>query len=82
MFCCIVGTFQDGHKYAADAVEKGASALLVQTKLELDIPQIVVKDSRKAMALMAAYFYGNPAKKNAFCGRYGNKRKDQHHLYA
>lgn len=75
MFCCIVGTFQDGHKYAADAVEKGASALLVQTKLELDIPQIVVKDSRKAMALMAAYFYGNPAKKMRFAGVTGTNGK-------
>ncbi|MDR1619948.1 MAG: Mur ligase domain-containing protein, partial [Clostridiales bacterium] len=52
MFCCIVGTFSDGHVYAIQAVEKGAFCLLVEQQLPLKVPQVVVKNTRKAMAHM------------------------------
>ena len=52
-FACLVGAQADGHQYAADAVARGASVLIVQRELDIDIPQVVVPDSRVAMALMA-----------------------------
>ena len=39
VFCCIVGTFADGHKYAQQAVDAGAAALVVERKLDIDVPQ-------------------------------------------
>ena len=60
LFCCINGTFKDGHDYAEGAVEKGAAALLVERELPLSVPQIVVRNSRKAMAELAIEFYGHP----------------------
>lgn len=60
MFCCINGTFQDGHIYAEGAVKAGAVALLVERRLPIDVPQIIVKNSRIAMAELAAEFYGHP----------------------
>lgn len=41
----------------------GCAAIVCERKLETKIPQIIVPDSRVAMSLLAAQFYGNPAKK-------------------
>ena len=46
LFACVVGTFQDGHIYAEQAVRAGAAALLVERELPLCIPQIIVEDTR------------------------------------
>ena len=58
VFCCIVGTFADGHKYAQQAVDAGAAALVVERRLPLDVPQLLVPNTRVAMAEMAAGYYG------------------------
>lgn len=61
LFCCIVGLTADGHKFAPQAVEKGAAALVVEHYLDdIELPQIVAESSRKAMALLAAAFYHYP----------------------
>ena len=43
LFCCIRGTFKDGHEFAESAVARGAAALLVERELPLSVPQIIVK---------------------------------------
>lgn len=65
LFCCIVGEKTDGHNYAKQAVEKGAVALIVNHELKIDSEtiQIIVEDTRAAMALVAAEYYDNPSKK-------------------
>jgi len=75
VFCCVVGTFADGHKYAAQAVEAGAAALVVERQLELDVPQILVENTRVAMAEMAAAYYGNPADEMVMVGITGTNGK-------
>lgn len=60
LFCCVVGTFSDGHAYAQTAVEAGAAALLAERELPIDVPQIIVPNTRIAMAEMAAALYGHP----------------------
>ena len=61
-FFCIVGFTADGHDYAADAVARGASSLVVERVLpDIDAPQFVVADTRVALALAAARFYGDPS---------------------
>ena len=61
LFFCIPGTRMDAHDFAPQAVAAGASALVVQRKLDLPVPQVVVPDVRLALAYMAAEFYGRPA---------------------
>ncbi len=61
LFICVPGLNYDGHQYAAQAVEQGAAALVTERVLELDAPQLVVKDSRFAMAVIADHFYGHPS---------------------
>lgn len=75
VFCCVVGTLADGHKYAPQAVEVGAAALVVERKLDIDIPQILVENTRIAMAEMAAAYYGNPADEMVMVGITGTNGK-------
>ena len=64
-FCCIVGLKADGHSFAQDAIDRGAHVLVVERKVYLadatDVTEVVVSDSRKAMAHIAAHFYDEPS---------------------
>lgn len=75
LFCCIVGAMFDGHSFAQSALDSGATALLVERKLPLPAPQIVVKNARKAMAEMAAAFYGYPQREMMMLGVTGTNGK-------
>ena len=61
LFCCIPGATSDGHAFAPDAVEAGASALLVERRLDLDVPQAVVPSVRAALGPLADAFFGRPS---------------------
>jgi UDP-N-acetylmuramoyl-L-alanyl-D-glutamate--2,6-diaminopimelate ligase len=61
LFFCVPGTQTDGHRFAHQAVEAGAAALCVERPIDLDVPQLVVSDARRAMARIAAEFYARPA---------------------
>jgi UDP-N-acetylmuramoyl-L-alanyl-D-glutamate--2,6-diaminopimelate ligase len=61
LFCAWSGTSHDAHHHAPDAVAAGAVALLVERRLpELAVPQVVVKDGRRAAALAASASWGDP----------------------
>lgn len=60
LFCAVEGTVDDGHRYVPDAVRRGAVAALVTRRIEQPIPQVVVGDSRAAVAEAAAEWYGRP----------------------
>lgn len=79
MFFCIVGFKVDGHSFAQDAIDRGAKFIVVERKVYLadatDVTEIVVKDSRKAMAHVADRFYGSPSKGLALVGVTGTNGK-------
>jgi UDP-N-acetylmuramoyl-L-alanyl-D-glutamate--2,6-diaminopimelate ligase len=75
LFFCIRGVSTDGHKYAPSAVENGAVCLMVSEKLDIDVPQIVVKDDRKAMALISKRFYRCPSDDMLMVGITGTSGK-------
>ncbi len=75
LFCCLVGLVSDGHTFAAQAADKGAAALLVQRRLPIELPQIIVPDGRKAMALAAACIYGHPEREMMMLGVTGTNGK-------
>jgi UDP-N-acetylmuramoyl-tripeptide--D-alanyl-D-alanine ligase len=54
LFVALRGPRFDGHDHAAAALERGAVALLVERPLDLDCPQLVVGDSRRALGQLAA----------------------------
>ena len=75
VFFCIPGTVVDGHDYAAAAVSNHAAAIVVERKLDLDVPQILVDDARAALALCSAAFYGHPSEKLKLVGVTGTNGK-------
>ncbi|MBQ2201194.1 MAG: UDP-N-acetylmuramoyl-L-alanyl-D-glutamate--2,6-diaminopimelate ligase [Clostridia bacterium] len=75
LFCCMKGLVSDGHNFAAQAVEKGAAALIVEHLLPLDVPQVVAPDGRVAMAHAAAAFYGHPEREMIMLGVTGTNSK-------
>ncbi len=76
LFAAIRGFSHDGHRYAADAVRRGASALLVDHPLpDVATTQVVVPDTRSALAALAAVFYGDPSRYLWVCGVTGTKGK-------
>lgn len=75
LFCCLVGLVSDGHTFAAQAAEKGAAALIVQRRLPVSLPQLVVPDSRKAMALAAACVCRHPEREMILLGVTGTNGK-------
>ena len=75
IFICIRGEASDGHKYAANAVEKGAVALFCEEKLPLNVPQIIVEDTKRTMANIASVFYNEPSKKINLFGVTGTNGK-------
>lgn len=77
LFFCIKGAVSDGHKYAAEVVEKGARVLVVQDLVEVpeNVTVIRVKDSRLAMSYISAAYYGYPARELKVIGVTGTKGK-------
>lgn len=63
VFICLKGCDTDGHNFINSAVAKGASAVVVSDDVRIDenITVIRVKDTREALAVMSAEFFGNPA---------------------
>jgi UDP-N-acetylmuramoyl-L-alanyl-D-glutamate--2,6-diaminopimelate ligase len=75
LFVAIVGSRSDGHDLAADAVEAGAVALIVERRVAVTVPQLVVPDSRAALPLASVCVYGNPAAQLAVIGITGTNGK-------
>ncbi|NLY80096.1 MAG: UDP-N-acetylmuramoyl-L-alanyl-D-glutamate--2,6-diaminopimelate ligase [Lysinibacillus sp.] len=69
LFVCVRGFKTDGHQYLQDAANRGAIAAVVEDiQQHVNIPQIVVTNSRKALAQLGAHFYGYPSKKLKIIG--------------
>ncbi|HEX3268054.1 MAG TPA: UDP-N-acetylmuramoyl-L-alanyl-D-glutamate--2,6-diaminopimelate ligase [Gaiellaceae bacterium] len=75
LFFCVPGTRVDGHEFAAEAVANGAVALVVQRQLGVDVPQIVVADSRRAMGAVADEFFERPTEELEVAGVTGTNGK-------
>ena len=75
LFFCVRGFTTDGHRFAADAVSRGAAALVVDHLVDVDIPQVEVPDVRRAMATAAAKFYGDPTRTLQVVGVTGTNGK-------
>jgi UDP-N-acetylmuramoyl-L-alanyl-D-glutamate--2,6-diaminopimelate ligase len=75
LFICIKGYTVDGHDFAAEAAKAGAAAVLAERELSLTVPVIVVKDTQRAMAVLADAFYGHPTQKLRLIGITGTNGK-------
>ena len=77
LYCCVPGGHFDGHDFAPGAVAAGASALLCERLLPLDVVQVRVQEGRvrPAMAQVAAAFHDHPADRLRVVGVTGTNGK-------
>src|SRR5688572_29841387 len=63
LFVAIPGSAQDGHAYVADAIARGAAAIVAERTGDVPegVPVVRVDSARRALAMLAARFYGAPA---------------------
>ena len=61
LFVAMSGFAVDGHTFIGKAMEAGAAAVLCEKAPEGEIPYVRVADSRHALAVVGANFYGHPA---------------------
>ena len=50
LYCAVRGTTSDGHDFAADAITRGAVAVLGERPMSAGVPEIIVTDGRRAAA--------------------------------
>ena len=75
LFFCIRGGTVDAHRFAPQALENGCVALVVEYKLDVDCPQVIVSDVRAAMTRIASAFNGHPERRLRLIGVTGTKGK-------
>ena len=82
MFVAIKGYSVDGHDFIQEAIEKGATAIVVEEGFNLksikfpeDVTIILAKNTREFLAISASNFYNNPSKRFKLIGITGTKGK-------
>lgn len=75
VFVCLRGSSSDGHIYAKRAEESGAAAIIAEENVDVSIPVILAENTRKALALLSAEFFGHPSGKLTTIGITGTKGK-------
>ena len=77
LFVCIPGATVDGHDFAEAAVQKGAVAVLAERPLpvSLPVPVLLTPDVRKAVELISAWFFAEPARRLRMIGVTGTNGK-------
>jgi UDP-N-acetylmuramoyl-L-alanyl-D-glutamate--2,6-diaminopimelate ligase len=74
-FACMRGETSDGHDHAPAAVAAGATVLLVERRLPLDVTQARFTDVRAVLGPVAARCYGDPSRALTCLGITGTNGK-------
>ena len=75
IFICLTGEHVDGHEYAEEAFLNGATVCVVEKRLCIDAPQIVVDSTTEMIAKISNIFYSNPSSKLNIIGVTGTNGK-------
>jgi UDP-N-acetylmuramoyl-L-alanyl-D-glutamate--2,6-diaminopimelate ligase len=75
LYAAVRGSQTDGHRFVADAVRRGAAAIMVETPQQAGVPELVVRDSRRALLAAARAWYGDPASSLTLIGVTGTNGK-------
>lgn len=75
VFVCLCGSSINSHSFAQQAANDGAAVIIAQELVETSAPVVQVKDTRYALAVLSATYFGNPAKELKVIGLTGTKGK-------
>ncbi|HET6837197.1 MAG TPA: UDP-N-acetylmuramyl-tripeptide synthetase, partial [Gemmatimonadales bacterium] len=75
LYLALRGSQADGHRFVGDAVSRGASAVVVEARQQVGVPQIVVRDSHRAALILGSAWYEHPARALTLIGVTGTNGK-------
>jgi UDP-N-acetylmuramoyl-L-alanyl-D-glutamate--2,6-diaminopimelate ligase len=75
VYLAIRGSQTDGHRFVPDAVRRGAAAVVVEAPTSCGVPEIVVRDGRRAAIALGAAWFGHPARRLSLIGVTGTNGK-------
>lgn len=75
IFVAMRGSARDGHDFIGQALERGAAAIVAEKDVDTRAVAVRVKDTRRALAVLSAMFYGNPSEKLVMVGVTGTNGK-------
>lgn len=95
MFICITGAVSDGHKYIPQVIQKKAGVIVIQDsalgndetaslikEIPSDITIVKAQNTRLALAVMSANYFGNPAKSFLQLELQEQKARQQQHIWS
>jgi UDP-N-acetylmuramoyl-L-alanyl-D-glutamate--2,6-diaminopimelate ligase len=75
VYLAVRGSQVDGHRFVGEAVKRGASAVVVEAASKAGVPEIVVRDGRRAALVLGAAWFGHPAGRLTLIGVTGTNGK-------
>jgi UDP-N-acetylmuramoyl-L-alanyl-D-glutamate--2,6-diaminopimelate ligase len=75
IYVAVRGSQADGHRFVADAVRRGAVAVVVESPQQSGVPEIVVRDGRRAALALGQAWFGYPGRRLALIGVTGTNGK-------
>ncbi|MGH7702778.1 MAG: UDP-N-acetylmuramoyl-L-alanyl-D-glutamate--2,6-diaminopimelate ligase [Gemmatimonadales bacterium] len=75
LYCAVRGSAADGHRFVAEAIRRGAVAVVVETSQGSNLPEVVVRDGRLAAIAAGRVWYRDPAARLTLIGITGTNGK-------
>ena len=75
IYVAVRGSQADGHRFVADAVRRGAVAVVVESAQRSGVPEIIVRDGRRAALALGQAWYGHPGRRLTLLGVTGTNGK-------
>src|SRR5262249_23695032 len=75
MYVAVRGSQSDGHRFVADAVRRGAVGVVVETAQQAAVPEITVRDGRRAALVLGQAWYHHPGRRLTLIGVTGTNGK-------
>jgi UDP-N-acetylmuramoyl-L-alanyl-D-glutamate--2,6-diaminopimelate ligase len=75
VYVAVRGSQMDGHRFVADAVRRGATAVIAEHSCESGVPEVIVSDGRRAAIVAGRAWYGDPGRRLTLIGVTGTNGK-------
>jgi UDP-N-acetylmuramoyl-L-alanyl-D-glutamate--2,6-diaminopimelate ligase len=74
-YIAVRGSQADGHRFVRDAIARGAIAVVVEEPASAGVPELVVRDGRRAAISLGRFWYEDPGRKLRLVGITGTNGK-------
>ena len=75
VYAAVRGSQSDGHRYVADAIQRGAVAVVVEQATGAAVPEVIVSDGRRAAIVLGRWWYDDPGRRLQLIGITGTNGK-------